>query len=490
MINTIVIVAVVVYFAITIGLGIYSTKLSKNADTHDFLTANGNVPIIVNAVCIFAAFNSGGALMGNLGLSYAASWGYMNTLCAGTATGMFIAATLVAGPLRNLKIATVPEFLRKRYNLKFLNVLAPIVIIVTITAYLVAQMKVGGMLGEKILGVPYEYGVIIISAVYIFYTAVGGMFSVTLTDFFQGCVMLFVLTLSCFILIGEFDGFSSLYQQSAELRPTFISNDNPKYPWITYVGGFMGWMFVNSCLPHSIMRVFTSKDERSGRIAFGVGALLIGIFAITANVIIPAAGAMVNGGVDLGAESDYMFMTVIDNLFPVWFQAVVYAGVFAAVMSSVSGMLLSIGAAVTYDLVQTVKPDWDQMRMRKWSSYVIVIFGVIAAILALNPPALLTILYSSAVGVLAAGIAAPLLLGLWWKRMNKWGALAGLIGGSGSWVGLFLSGMLPPLSMSAFAIPLSFFLCIVVSLLTPPPTEEELYRVTIAHERELTKDER
>lgn len=490
MINTIVIVAIIIYFTITILLGLYSAKMSRGSDTHDFLTAGGNVPVVINAVCIFAAFNSGGALMGNLGLSYAASWGYMNTLCAGTATGMFIAATFVAGPLRNLKIATVPEFIRKRYNLKILNVLVPIILVVTLTAYLVAQMKVGGMLGEKIMGVPYEYSVLIISAVYIFYTATGGMHAVTLTDFFQGCVMLFVLTLSCLILVGEFDGFGSLYQQAAEVRPTFVSYNADKFPWITYVGGFMGWMFVASCLPHSIMRVFTSKNEKSGRIAFGVGALLIGIFAITANVIIPAAGAIVNGGMDLGAETDYMFMTVIDALFPVWFQAVVYAGVFAAVMSSVSGMLLSIGAAVTYDLVQTVKPHWDPLKMRKWSSYVIVIVGIIAAVLAMNPPAYLTILYSSAVGVLAASLAAPLLLGLWWKRMNKWGALAGLLGGSISWMGLFLSGALPPLSMSAFAIPLSFLLCIVVSLVTPPSTEEELFRVRIAHERELTLEER
>ena len=482
-----IIITLVIYFGICIALGLYSMRKTKNASTHDYLTAGGNVSWLVNAVCIFAAFNSGGALMGNLGLAYNASAGYMNTLCAGTATGMFISAMFVAGPLRNLRIATVPEFLRKRYDLKLLNVIAPVVLICTITAYLMAQMKVAGMLGEKILGLPYEYGVLLIAVVYVFYTTVGGMFSVTLTDCFQGFVMLFVLTLASILCVGEFGGFTALYEAAAEARPSFISNQG--MPWLTFVGGFMGWMFVNTCLPHSIMRVFTAKDEKSGRIALGVGALLIGGFAVIANTIIPAAGVIIHNGADLGDNTDYMFMDVIDAIFPSWFQAVVYAGVFAAVMSSVSGMLLSIGSAVSYDLIETLRPNTDSKTVKKISMIAIVIFGAISAILALNPPALLTILYSSAMGVLASGLAAPLLLGLWWKRMNKWGALAGLIGGSGLWVGLFLFSSLPSLAPSAFAVPVSFILCIVVSLLTPPSTDEELRRVTIAHERMLRDEE-
>jgi sodium/pantothenate symporter len=484
-----IIVVLVIYFGICIGLGLWSLKRSRKASTHEFLTAGSSVGWLVNAVCIFAAFNSGGALMGNFGIAYDAGWGFMCTMCAGTATGMFISSILVAGPLRNLRIATVPEFLRKRYDLKILNILVPIILIATITGYLMAQMKVAGMMGEKILGLPYVWGVLIIAAVYIFYTAIGGMFSVTLTDCFQGWVMLFVLTLACIFAVHGTGGISEVYSKAAELRPQFIVNNTPKYPWISFLGGFMGWMFVNSCLPHSIMRVFTAKNERTARMSLALGALLIGGFAVIANILIPAAGVVIHGGADLGAASDYLFMDVIDNYFPGWFKAVTYAGVFAAVMSSVSGMLLSIGSAVSYDLIQTCRPNTDEKTVRKLSMWAIVIFGVISALLALNPPKLLTILYASAMGVLASGVAGPLVLGLWWKRMNKYGALAGLIGGAGTWVGLFLGTSMPPLAQSAFAIPLSFILCIVVSLITPPSTEAEMHRIVIAHQRELTAEE-
>lgn len=484
-----IIIALVIYFTICILLGLYTIKFAQKSTAHEYLTAGASIPWIVNAVCLFAAFNSGGALMGNFGVAYGIGWGYMNTMCAGTATGQFLAVMLVVGPLRNLKIATVPEFIRKRFDLKILNVLVPLVIVCTLTGYLVAQMKVAGMLGEKIIGIPYEWGVLLIAAIYIFYTALGGMYSVTLTDFFQGAIMLFVLTLGCIFVLNVTGGAGELYSTAMELRPDWGRNTTETYPWISFLGGYMGWLFVAFCLPHAIMRAFTATSERSGRIAYAVGALLIGFFAVVGNIIIPAGGIVLNQGADLGVRTDYVFMDVIDNMFPTWFQAVTYAGVFAAVMSSVSGMLLAIASSVSYDLIETLKPDMDEIKVRNISRWAIVVFGIISAVFALNPPELLTILYASAMGVLASGVAAPVVLGIWWKRMNKYGALAAVIGGSCSWVLLYLFGNLPPLAPSAFAIPLSFILAVVVSLLTEPSTAEELRRITIAHERELTAEE-
>ena len=484
-----IIIALIIYFAICIGLGLYSMAQSKKASARDFLTAGGNVPWLVNAVCVFAAFNSGGALMGNFGTAYSAGWGYMCTMCGGTATGMLIASLLVAGPLRNLRVATVPEFFRQRFHNKLLNILVPVILICCITGYLMAQMKVAGMLGEKIFGLPYSYGVILIAIVYIFYTAVGGMFSVTLTDCFQGFVMLFVLTLAMIFCVGHFDGLGNLYSTAVSLRPQWAANTTATYPRFSFLGGFMGWMFVNTCLPHSIMRVFTAKNAKSGKIGLGMGALLIGFFAINANIIIPAAGVILNNGADLGSESDYVFMQVIDNVFPVWFEAITYAGVFAAVMSSVSGMLLSIGSACSYDLVQVLKPDLSSDKIKKLSSLAIVVFGILSAILSLDPPDLLTILYASAMGILASGLAAPVILGLWWKRTTRYGALASVIVGPVLWIGTYLSGSFPPLSSSAIAIPVSFIVCIVVSLITPAPANEELEKIALAHSRELTDAE-
>lgn len=476
--------ALITYFTICILLGLYSNRKSKLLNTRDFLTASGSIAWWINGICVFAAFNSGGALMGNFGVAYAGGWGFQTTCNAGAAVGMLVAAFLVAKPLRNLRIATIPEFFRKRYNNKLLHALVPLVVIITITAYTVAQMKVAGMLGEKIIGLPYEWGVILIAAVFIFYTAIGGMWSITLTDLFQGMVMLFVLTFAGILCFQAFGSPTELYSQAVSLRPQWGTNTSSSYPYISFIGGFFTWVFVQSCLPHTIIRVFSAENEKSGRIALSFGSFLISAFAVLALIYITGAAVIINGGQDLPAY-DYVFMTVIDKLFPTWFQAIVYAGVFAAVMSSVSGMLLAIGSAASYDLVQAFRPETPEATIKKLSVAGIVVFGIIASVIALNPPALLTILYASAMGMLASCLSVPLILGIWWKRINATGATAGVIVGMVVFLYLYIFGGMPPLSQVTIALPISAAVTVFVSLLTPQPTDEELSRVAIAHEREL-----
>lgn len=481
--------ALFVYFAICIAMGIYSGYKSKKMSSRDFLTGGGGVGWLINGVCVFAAFNSGGALMGNFGTSYSGGWGFQVTANAGAAVGMFLCAFFVAKPLRNLRIATVAEYLGHRFQSKLIGVLVPLVVMGTMTAYAVAQMKVAGMLGEKILNVPYAWGIFIMGVVFIFYTAFGGMKSITMTDAFQGFLMLFVLTLAGILSASYFGGLGELYSTAVSLRPEWATNTTAKFPWISFLGIFLTWSFVNSCLPHTVMRVFTAKDEKSGRMALSFGSFLISFFVIVAIIFITAAAVIINKGGVPAAGFDYVFITVIDTIFPQWFAAIVYAGVFAAVMSSISGMLLAIASSVSYDMVHTLAPNTPDKTVRKLTTGAIVVFGILSMILALNPPELLTILYASAMGMLASSIAPAVLLGLWWKRTTRQGALAGIAGGAITFMYLFIWGNMPSVSQVVIALPLSIVLTIVVSLLTPAPTDEELARVTIAHERALTDKE-
>lgn len=483
-----IIIAVIVFFIITIALGIYSTVKSRKLSAKDFFTAGGNVNWFVNGICVFAAFNSGGALMGNFGTAYAGGWGFQVTANAGAAVGMLVATFFVAKPLRNMRIATVGEYFRKRYDSKFLNTIIPVLFVLAMLAYVVAQMKVGGMLGEKILGIPYAYGLIIMTIIYVSYTAYGGMLSVTLTSLFQGLVMIFVLVLGSILSIKYFGGFGELYDSAITLRPTWSLSSNPKFPWVSFFGAFLTWVFAQSCLPHTIMRVFTSKNERDGRRGLSFGSLLIAWLAALALICITAAAVVINNGADL-PQYDYVFMNVIDTIFPLWFQAITYAGVFAAVLSSVSGQLLSIGSNISYDLINTHRPGTPDKTVRNVNTYSVMVFGVIAAIIALNPPQLLTVLYASAMGLLTSSVALPLLLGLWWKKMNKQGAIAGCIAGSIAFFYAFLFMEMTALSQVIIGFPVALIVSIVVSLMTAPSTEKEMYCTRVAHERVLTDEE-
>jgi sodium/pantothenate symporter len=148
-------------------------------------------------------------------------------------------------------------------------------------------------------------------------------------------------------------------------------------------------------------------------------------------------------------------------------------------------MLLSVGAALSYDLARIFKPDLSDKATKTLNISFILIVGVLVMILAMNPPELLTLMYSAAMGLLASSLFWPTMLGLWWKRMNKQGAVACVLGGGATFLICLWGFKLAPLSQVCYSIPVGLVLAVVVSLLTAPSSEKELKRVTIAHMREF-----
>ena len=129
-------------------------------------------------------------------------------------------------------------------------------------------MKVAGMMGEKILGLPYEWGVIIIAAVFIFYNSHWRYVVHHLTDLFQGMVMLFVLTLAGILCFANFGSPTELYANAASLRPQWSTNTSAAYLRLAFFGGFMTWVFVHSCLPHTIMSFLQPKMKNPVDLAY------------------------------------------------------------------------------------------------------------------------------------------------------------------------------------------------------------------------------
>lgn len=474
----------VAYLLLCVGIGIYANRLQKSGTSREYLTGGGNVGVIVNGFAIYAAFATGGTMLGNMGLSYSGGWGYIKAYNAGVAVGYLITAFFLAKVFRNMKVNTVPEFIKLRFNSKFLNILIPIVIMGSLVAYLVAQMKVGGMIGERLFGIPYTWSVILIGVVYIFYTAYGGMKAVTLTDFIQGLLMIAVVIVTGVIAIAYGGGVGELYTTAQEIKPNWSTSES--YPFISYVGAFLIWSTVIAVLPHTVMRIFAAKSEKAGRASLTLGLGLYTITSIFTLIFIIAATFMVTNGSDL-ETADMAFLVFLDELVPDWVAGIAYAGIFAAVMSSVSAMLLALGAAFAYDFVGMIKPDYPDHKKRVLLSGSILVFGIITLVLSINPPELLTLLYTAAMGLLASTLFFPLLMGIWWKRMNKEGALAGALGGAISYLILLWGFDLPTLSEIAYSLPVSLLLSVGVTLMTPPPSSQELYRITIAHEREYSE---
>jgi sodium/pantothenate symporter len=392
-----------------------------------------------------------------------------------------LVALFMAKPFRNLKIATVPEFFKIRYDSKTLRLLVPIILIVSITAYLIAQMKVAGMIGEDILGIPYDYAVISMGLVYVFYTAIGGMWAVTITDVFQGSLMLFISIVAWGIVVDFGGGFTELYVTAQQIKPDWSLS--AALPISSYVGAFLIWVAVIAVLPHTIMRVFAAREEKVARKALALSTFLYIFVSIGTLIFISAAAILINKGAKL-PNADAAFLTVIETLFPTWLKGVTFAAIFAAVMSSVSAMLLSVAAAISYDLVKTFKPEYPDSTIKKLNIICVGIIGIVVIAFSLNPPQFMTLLYSAAMGLFASALFWPTLLGVLWKRMNSYGAVASCVGGSAVYLFCMFGIKLPALSQICYSLPVSLVLAVAVSLATAPPSVGEMRRISIAHKRE------
>lgn len=479
-------VVLVGYMVMCVGIGIYASRRQRSGTAKEYLTGGGGVGLWVNGFAIFAAFATGGTMLGNLGLSYAGGWGYITAYNAGVAVGYLVTTFFLAKVLRNMNVSTIPEFIRARFQNKGLNIIVPLVLVVTLFAYLVAQMKVGGLIGERLFGIPYTGSVLLIGVVYIFYTFIGGMKAVTLTDFLQGLLMVGVVVACGAIAATTNGGGLASYNLAAELRPGWTTGSE-KYPFVAYLGGFLVWATVNAVLPHTVMRLFAAKDERTGRASLGLG---LGLYVLTAFITVIAVVAstiIITGGADL-KNPDETLLLFLEHV-PSWLMALAFAGIFAAVMSSVSAMLLGLSAAFSFDLVPQLRPSMTDSAKRAWTKYGILVFGVATLMLALNPPQLLTLLYTAAMGLLASALFFPTMLGVWWRRMTSVGALAGAVAGGASYLVLLWGFKLPPLSQILVSLPVSLIACVIGSYLSKPPSAGELARMTIAHEREYVPGE-
>lgn len=488
--NLLVLAILVLFLVGTLTIGVVSARLYKTRSTREFLTGGRGVNWWINGVAIFAAFASGGTMLGSLGLSYRLGWGYAIASNAGVAMGYLITSFFLAKVLRNMNVATVPAFIKARFRNRALNLMVPSIFIISLGAYVVAQMKVGGMIGERLFDIPYEYSLILIGAVYIFYTFLGGMKAVTMTDFFQGLLMISVIIMTGAIAWSTNGGGINSVKLANELRPIWSDNTRAALPLSAYVAGFLVWASVNAVLPHTVMRIFAAKHERSGRASLLFGLSMYIFTAAITCVSIVASAIIITQGAKLD-NPDETFLIFLETV-PNWLMAIAFAGIFAAVMSSVSAMLLGLSAAFSYDLIGELAPNMADANKRRLTKATILVFGVATLILAMNPPALLSLLFTAAMALLASALFFPVILGIWWKRMNSWGATWGAIAGGGTYIVLYLLGQLTDLVHFApivelnYAMPVSLVVCVVVALLTKPPTPADLYRISIAHQRPVT----
>ena len=471
-------------FSLYIGIAIWSRAQS----TKEFYVAGSGIHPIINGMATAADWMSAASFISMAGIISFLGYGGSQYLMGWTG-GYVLLALCLAPYLRKFGKFTVPDFIGERYYSQTARTVALFCAIFVSFTYVVGQMKGVGVAFSRFLEIPYDLGVIIGIGIVFFYAVLGGMKGITYTQVAQYCVLIFAFTVPAVFIslqatgnpipqIGfgskTLDGvylLDNLNQLSVDLGFEKYTDINQT----TLINVFFitaALMFGTAGLPHVIVRFFTVPKVRDARISAGWALLFISLLYTTAPAV--AAFAKVNlintvsnakyaempqwfknwentgllqfddknadGVIQYVADEQVNELTIdrdimvlanpeIANL-PPWVIGLIVAGGLAAALSTAAGLLLVISTSISHDLLKkNINPNISE-KGELWAARISIAVAVVAAGLAgLNPPGFVAEVVALAFGLAASSFFPAIILGIFDKRMNKEGALSGMIVG-------------------------------------------------------------
>lgn len=476
------IIMFVIYIFVMLLIGFWAYRSTTSFD--DYILGGRRLGGVVTALSAGASDMSGWLLMGLPGAIFlsgiAESW-----IAIGLSLGAYLNWRLVAGRLRvqtenNHNSLTLPDYFTSRFEdkSKMLRIVSALVILVFFTIYCASGVVAGGLLFENTFGISYQQAMWLGALATIIYTFLGGFLAVSWTDTVQATLMIFALLLTPIMVIFAVGGLDSAV--------TFIDNKDPAYldmfKGLNFVAiiSLLGWGLGYFGQPHILARFMAAESaqtiNRARRISMTwmvlclAGTIAVGFFAIAYFDLHPAvAGAVM-------ANPERVFMELAIILFNPWLAGILLSAILAAVMSTLSCQLLVCASALTEDLYKPfIRPKARQRELVWVGRAMVLVVAAMAIFIARDPNNKVLVLVSNAWAGFGAAFGPVILISVLWQRMNRYGALAGMLVGALTvliwmqykWFGLY--EIIPGFIFASIAI-------VVVSLLTTAPSQSAVKR--------------
>lgn len=537
-----------VFVFLTFGLYIGIAVWSRAGSTSEFYVAGGGVPPLANGMATAADWMSAASFISMAGLiSFLGRDGTFYLM--GWTGGYVLLALLLAPYLRKFGKFTVPDFIGDRYYSRTARLIAVFCAISVSFVYVCGQMQGAGIVFSRFLEVDITTGVIIGMAIVFFYAVLGGMKGITYTQVAQYCVLIFAFMVPAIFISILMTGIPiPQIGFGAELNEAFgggylldrLDGLSSELGFAVYTEGqrstqdvffiTAALMFGTAGLPHVIIRFFTVPNVRDARRSAGFALIFIAILYTTAPAV--AAFARTNlidtvNNAEYAAMPEWFSKWETTNLIsftdknndgliqyvgdpernelevnrdimvlanpeiaglPNWVVALVAAGALAAALSTAAGLLLVISTSVAHDLMKrSFMPDISEKQELRSARIAIFVAVLVAGYVGINPPAYVAQVVAYAFGLAAASFFPAIVLGIFQKRMNKQGAIVGMITGflfTASYIVYFktinptmdnASGWLfgiSPEGIGAFGTLINFTAASLVARLTPEPPED------------------
>ncbi|QLD32427.1 sodium/proline symporter PutP [Mannheimia varigena] len=476
----------VVYILGMIAIGFIAYRVTNNLS--DYILGGRRLGSFVTALSAGASDMSGWLLMGLPGAVYAGglieAW-----IAIGLTIGAYLNWKLVAGRLRSHTehsgdALTLPEYFHNRFSdkTKLIKILSAVIFLLFFAIYCASGVVAGARVFENLFGLPYHQAIWYGAVATILYTFIGGFLAVSWTDTIQASLMVFALILTpLFVMynLGGFDEMQALIDRAGEMAQKDY-NDIFAGTSILAVISLMAWGLGYFGQPHIVVRFMAAESvkslENARRISMTwmviclVGAIGIGYFGMAYFFGNPEQARNVS------QNPEQIFIELAKLLFNPWVAGILLSAILAAVMSTLSAQLLICSSAITEDLYKGIlRPKATDKELVWLSRLMVLAVAALAIYIAQDPDSKVFGLVRNAWAGFGSAFGPVVLLSLFWKRMNGFGAIAGMLTGAlvvHFWGDITELFVLPELYSMIPGFITATVMIIVVSLITPAPSRE------------------
>ena len=431
----------IAYFAVLIGIAVVRSRHMD--DMSDYVLGGRRMGFFTSALSAASSAASGWTMLVLPALAFAAGMMHLWTI-ASIILGHWFAWTVLARRIRRYSIAaenslTLPEFLEKRFGdtSGALRTLSGLIGIYFITLYVCSGLIAGAKLLEVVFGLGHtgqghNIGVVISLFAVVSYTFIGGFLAVSRTDVFQSLIMLagFIIIPVTLILTVS-NPFQGLETTAPGFWNPFTDKENSNLGVLFFISS-VGWGLGSLGAHRIISRFMAVQRESDVSRSRNIGAawvVLIFLFALLMGLV--AAPALLERGIVL-PDAEKLYLIVAETFFHPVIAGLLLTAVIAAVMSTADSQLLLASAIATDDLPFVRKITYSvRTQGRVWvGRAMLVLVGIIAAAISIVSPESVFALVSLAWGGMGAAFGPVLILALYWRRFNRWGALTAVVTGT------------------------------------------------------------
>ena len=426
-----------IFCVLMIGIGVYASRKVKNSE--DFMVAGRGLPFWLATPVLFATWLGGGLVLGASGASFENgiwsdefAWGVIPDPF-GAGLCLVLAGLFYMPILRKMGGLTLADFFMVRYGKKTAMIVS-ITIAITFIFWTAVQVISFGKIFESMIGINYLAGIMIALVVMVTFTMLGGLWAVSLTDFWQTFIIVAGIIILVPFALNAAGGWDTVVASVPEESFNFLPQDASIASYLPWIGAWMIIGLGSICTPDLAQRAMACKDEKTAKysaVTAGVLYWVVGMIPVILGIIgLSLVNQGMLDGLALEEDAELVIPFMVKEYMPTAIGVIFTLGMVAGIMSAADAALLSVASIVAKNIYKdTINTNASDKNVLRMTRIMIIAVTIVALIVGIVYPEVY-LLTAFSFDLVLACLFIPLTLGLWWKPSNSTGAIAAIVAGA------------------------------------------------------------